>query len=222
MEDLFLIAFLTVVGLTIVRRFLRPSSFHKGAAGERLIRKRLARFEKRGGKLLSNIYVPKIEAGTTEIDLLLIHPKGLFVFESKNYSGWIFGDEGHQNWTQTLPKGRRGGVQKEHFYNPILQNASHIKHLMRHIKKDVPVWSIVVFSDECELKNIMVRSENVCVAQWCNVAAVVKQICDETPFDPLTETDVVDLYNRLSAYTNISEEEKGLHTQRVFQVKQRL
>ncbi len=56
-----------------------------------------------------------MSGGTTEIDLLLIHPKGLFVFESKNYSGWIFGNEVYQNWTQTLPKGRRGDVHKERF-----------------------------------------------------------------------------------------------------------
>jgi hypothetical protein len=218
MEVLLFIAFIFVVGL--IAAFL-SSPHRRGAAGERRIRRRLARFEKEGGKLLSNIYIPKMSGGTTEIDLLLIHPKGLFVFESKNYSGWIFGNEVYQNWTQTLPKGRRGDVHKERFYNPILQNASHIKHLMPHVRKSIPVWSIIVFSDECTLKDITVRSNNVCVIHCHQVASAVKQICKETQSDFLTEADIAELYNNLLTYTNVSKEEKRNHAQMALEAKQR-
>ena len=158
----------------------------------------------------------------TEIDLLLIHPKGLFVFESKNYSGWIFGNENHQNWTQTLPKGWHGDVHKERFYNPILQNASHIKHLMHHIENKIPVWSIIVFSDGCEFKDITVRSGNVRVIQCCNVAYTIEKICNETQLDFLIETEVINLYDHLLPYTNLSEEVKMLHAQKAFEARQRL
>lgn len=40
------------------------------------------------------------------IDLLMIHEKGIFVFESKNYSGWIFGSADQLNWTQSLQNGK--------------------------------------------------------------------------------------------------------------------
>ena len=40
--------------------------------------------------VLKNAYVP-LKNKSTEIDLLMIHEKGIFVFESKNYSGCIFG-----------------------------------------------------------------------------------------------------------------------------------
>ena len=40
--------------------------------------------------LLKNVYVPR-QNTSAEIDLLMIHEKGIFVFESKNYGGWIFG-----------------------------------------------------------------------------------------------------------------------------------
>lgn len=218
MEVLFLLAFLIIVGLIFA---FSSSSFDRGAAGEHRIYRRLRYFENEGGgKLLSNIYLPKTTGGTTEIDLLLIHPKGLFVFESKNYSGWIFGSEDHQNWTQTLPRGRYGDVHKERFYNPVLQNASHIRHLMPHIGKSVPVWSIIVFSDECELKDITIRSKNVCVVQCYHVASTVEQICNETQLNCLTEADVTDLYNKLLIYTNVSEEEKINHAQKAFETKQ--
>lgn len=40
----------------------------------------------RKGRILRNIYVPKDNGETSEIDLLYITQKGIFVFESKNYS----------------------------------------------------------------------------------------------------------------------------------------
>jgi hypothetical protein len=54
----------------------------------------------------------------------MISTKGIFVFESKNYSGWIFGSEKNRYWTQTLPKN-----SKNKFFNPIWQNKAHIKAL---------------------------------------------------------------------------------------------
>ena len=63
-------------------------------------------FERKGGKFLFNLYIPKLNDETTEVDVVLIHPKGFFVIESKNYNGWIFGSEKNRYWTQTLPMGR--------------------------------------------------------------------------------------------------------------------
>lgn len=42
-------------------------------------------------KFLFNCYVPKTDEKTTEIDVIMLHETGIYVFESKNYSGWIFG-----------------------------------------------------------------------------------------------------------------------------------
>lgn len=69
--------------------------------------------------VLKNLYLP-MKGKTTEIDLLMIHEKGIFVFESKNYSGWIFGSEDQLKWTQCFKSG-----QREHFYNPY-KAESHI------------------------------------------------------------------------------------------------
>ena len=63
--------------------------FDKGKLGEYMTYKRLKNMEREGAKFLFNLYIPKGEDETTEIDVLMLHPKGMFVFESKNYSGWI-------------------------------------------------------------------------------------------------------------------------------------
>ena len=60
--------------------------------------------------VLTNLYLP-MKGKTTEIDLLMLHEKGIFVIESKYYSGWIFGSEDQLKWTQCFRNGR-----KEHFY----------------------------------------------------------------------------------------------------------
>ena len=69
------------------------STLNKGEVGEYLIWEELQRFEEEGGKFLFNLYIPKPNGETTEVDVVFIHPKGFFVFESKNYKGWIFGSE---------------------------------------------------------------------------------------------------------------------------------
>jgi hypothetical protein len=184
--------------------------YDKGKYGEYLIYERLKRFEANGGKFLFNLYIPKPNNGTTEIDLILICPKGLLVFESKNYGGWIFGNEANKDWTQTFPKGR-GRSHKERFYNPIRQNATHLKHLKRLIGENFPVRSIIVFSDECTLKDVTVRSSNVIVVNRYNVLSAVTQIYDQTQDDVLTPSEIDDLYGRLHPYTQVSFEKVEEH-----------
>ena len=96
----------------------------KGRHGEKLTEKELKKvsFFGRKGRTLRNVYIPKENGETSEIDVMFICQKGIFVFESKNYSGWIFGNERDQYWTTSL-----SNRQKNRFYNPIKQNRTHLK-----------------------------------------------------------------------------------------------
>lgn len=110
-------------------------------------------------KYLFNCYLPKEDGTTTELDVILLHDSGIYVFESKNYSGWIFGKETDQNWTQTLPT-RRQRTRKNHFLNPIIPNKVHLKWLQTYLQVDesFPIYSYIVFSERCELKDVTVSS----------------------------------------------------------------
>lgn len=107
-------------------------------------------------RILYNCYIPKPDGGTTEIDIILIHEMGIYVIESKNYKGWIFGSENEKYWTQTLYRSNGYGtknVQKNHFYNPVIQNKGHIKLLRQYLNMpEVPVYSYIVFGNEATLK----------------------------------------------------------------------
>ena len=90
----------------------------------------------------------------------MIAETGIYVFESKNYSGWIFGDEKGKNWTQVLEN-----KQKNHFYNPVWQNNGHITALKYATGFHNPELykSHIVFSERCTLKKVNVNLPNVFV-----------------------------------------------------------
>ena len=181
-----------------------------GRYGEYLTYKHLKSFESNGAKFLFNLYIPKKSGETAEIDVLMICHKGIFVFESKNYSGWIFGSENQKYWYQTLPTGK-GKSHKEHFYNPIMQNNSHIKHLKAFLGKQVPMRSFIVFSDRCTLKNIQINSNNINVINRNKVFFVVSAICNQVHDNLLNDAEITDIYNELYPYTQADKIKKATH-----------
>ena len=181
-----------------------------GRYGEYLTYKYLKVFETNGAKFLFNLYIPKGNGVTSEIDILMICKNGLFVFESKNYSGWIFGNENQEKWYQTLPANRNKS-NKECFYNPIMQNASHIKSLKTLLGTEIPIWSIIVFSERCTLKNIQIYSKNIKVVNRYDVALAVSDICNHFNDNLLTESDIDEIYNKMFPFTQIDETVKKQH-----------
>lgn len=180
-----------------------------GKFGEFLIYHYLKNFENIGAKFLFNAYIPKENGETTEIDVLMLTSKGIFVFESKNYSGWIFGSEDNVNWYQTMGSARN--PHKEVFYNPIMQNKSHIKNLTNLLEKQIPMYSVIVFSNRCMLKNVKTKSKNLGVVNCYNVGKVVSFIYDNIQGMWLSEADIDYIYNKLYPYTQLNEAEKIQH-----------
>ena len=159
----------------------------------------------RKGRILRNLYVPKENGETTEIDLVYITQKGVFVLESKNYSGWIFGNETEMYWTASLANG-----QKNRFYNPIKQNRSHIKWLQTVVGEAVPLFSVIVFSERCELKKLTVESTDVKVVKRDRLYATVRAIWDSHG-DALSDAELEELYNKLTEYTKADAAVKAAH-----------
>lgn len=187
--------------------------FDAGWNGEYQIYNRLRNYENMGGKFLFNCYLPKENGETTEIDVLLINSNGIYVFESKNYSGWIFGDEKAKNWTQVLPKGR-GRSHKEHFFNPIIQNNVHIKWLRNIVGEEIPVYSIIAFSERCTLKKINVTNQDVQVINRHMIVNAVNK-AENIQSSKLSMEEINELYNKLYPFTQVTEEQKLQHVQNI-------
>ena len=185
-------------------------NFDIGKYGEYLTYKELKKYEHTGAKFLFNAYIPKENDGTTEIDVMMICSKGIFVFESKNYSGWIFGSEDQKNWYQTLRRGK-GKSRKEHFYNPIMQNQTHIKYLKELVGENILMKSIITFSNRCTLKSIKVKSNDVNVINRRYVKKVVKKIYSQTTEEILSVEQIKEIYDKVYPYTQVCEAVKVQH-----------
>lgn len=184
-----------------------------GKNGEYLTYKELKAYENDGGKFLFNCYLPKNDGTTTEIDVILIHSTGIFVIESKNYSGWIFGNEKSKTWTQTLRRGN-GRIQKEHFYNPIMQNNTHVKWLKKKIGNNIPIYSVIAFSQRCSLKDITVESPDIKVINRPYIHAAVKQMGNNS-IQALSKMDIERIHEMLYPYTQTTEYEKLKHIENI-------
>lgn len=158
-------------------------------------------------KLMTNLYIPKGDGTTTEIDLIMISETGIYVFESKNYSGWIFGDERYKNWTQSLKN-----KQKNQFYNPIWQNKGHISALdaVLNLKEDNLYKSLIVFSERCELKKINITSPDVKVIKRNFLIKTINENINDSS-TLLTKDQIDQLYLKLQEFAYADEITKEIH-----------
>jgi len=144
----------------------------------------------------------------------MICHEGIFVFESKNYSGWIFGSEEQKNWTQVLPAGR-GKSNKIYFYNPVRQNKAHIRELKKHISINVPIWSVIVFSERCTLKKVQIECEEIKVVKRNYLLYTINEVCRKVNEKTLTESDIENIYELLYPYTQTDEALKRKHIENI-------
>jgi hypothetical protein len=121
--------------------------------------------------IFNNLTIPSDRNGSSQIDHLVVSKFGIFVIESKDFQGWVFGSKDQDTWTQSLP-----GANKFPFQNPIRQNWSHImalRALMPFIPENA-FQSIVVFTDSCEIKTPAI--ENVVHSE--ELIGVIKKYTD--------------------------------------------
>lgn len=168
----------------------------------------LNKYKTKDVKILNNVYIPTKNGKTTEIDVLMIHPLGIFVFESKDYSGWIYGNEKDYQWTQTLVS--YGKTYKNHFYNPIKQNEGHIKAL-KELIGNVNTYSFVVFTNNCVLKKITRISNNSFLIYKSNLQKTLNNIIENANVSSLSEENINIIYNKLYPFTQVSDEIKRQH-----------
>ena len=98
-----------------------------------------------------NDVIMKTKTGTTQIDLIIVSVYGIFVIETKNHTGVIFGSDNSKYWTQVLYNGAH-----KLFFNPVVQNFGHIRQLSRLLNIGAGYFcNLIVFSnDSVNISNI--------------------------------------------------------------------
>lgn len=195
-----------------------PSIFDKGwqdcnddgEAGEYAIKFALTNNNLKGElTVLENVYIPTRDgARTSEIDLIMLHEKGIFVFESKNYSGCIYGREDQLYWVQYLNQNN-----KNEFYNPIRQNETHIKALSEFLGKSPQDFtSFVVFSKRCELRQVPDDKKNVFILRRPNMLGKLRELLASSK-SVYSRAQIDEMAKKLRTCVNVSDEVKQKHVE---------
>ncbi len=120
---------------------------HRKNLGEAMVADTIDNHFERPHLLLNNVTLPTAD-GTTQIDHVLVADTGIFVIETKHYSGWIFGNPSDSQWTQTIFR------HKTPFQNPLRQNHGHVKTLQALFElPEENFHSLVVFTGDAEFKS---------------------------------------------------------------------
>lgn len=208
MLGLFIGGFLVIVVMAAKRYLRTPAG--KGQVGEWEVRLILKQLNQDKYASFHDLLLPTADGKTTQVDHVVVSYFGVFVIETKNYAGTIYGNESQRNWTQML------GKQKYSLYNPVWQNHGHVKALQELFSDipDVPFHSVVVFSERAKLK-VEARSAEV-VRTGQLKAALTRQraevLCDDQVLalcDRLEEQDLSGRKARKEHVTAIQQAAAG-------------
>lgn len=195
---------------------LQHSFEGKGHYGEFLTEYALKNGDLGNVAVFSNVLVPRSygAVSTSEIDAIMLHEKGIFVIESKNYSGWIFGSAEQKDWTVTYSAKTKG-----RFYNPIMQNRSHVKALSEYM--ELEPWyfkSYIVFTDKCTFKSVPLSTSEYTICKKNQLLSNLRSDLDgrRQVFHPAKFAQIRGILAKLEVAS--TEEERLQHTRETMKV----
>ncbi|MCG9623012.1 NERD domain-containing protein [Vibrio diabolicus] len=125
------------------------SRWLKGVFGEFLVNRLLSKLPESDYTLIKDVTLPTSD-GTTQVDHIVVSKYGIFVVETKNMKGWIFGSARQKQWTQKIYR------HSSKFQNPLHQNYKHIKALETLLVcNEDHLHSVIVFIGDSTFKTEM-------------------------------------------------------------------
>ena len=174
----------------------------KGYFGEKSVAFFLSKLDETKYKVINNIML-QVGNKKTQIDHVVVSNYGIFVIETKNYKGWIIGNEFDDNWKQVIYK------RKEKLHNPIKQNYGHIQAL-KEVLNDVPdinYISIVAFTTKADLK----VTSKTDVVYTINLSKTIKKYNNETIEDSVKE----EIHAKLISLNIDSKDNRKMHVEAI-------
>ena len=138
-------------------------------------------------RLINNLVLLGNNDVSHQIDHILINENGVFVIETKNYYGVINGKEEDSFWTRSyFEKGKRKTIK---FHNPVKQNMSHIRSIVRLIGRDYPLYCFVVFTQN--------NVDGLDIFNVCNLDSLLKRLSLVQSETPLSKDKIEKAYQTL-------------------------
>ena len=117
-----------------------------GLAGELWVKLELKKLPK-DYLILNDVMIETKDESTHQVDHIVVSKYGIFVIETKQYNGYIKGNDYDKKWEINL------GKQKYYVTNPVHQNYGHIKSLQEVLSLNENNFiSIVCISSRARLK----------------------------------------------------------------------
>lgn len=144
--------------------------------------------------IFHDLYIQKPNGEYTQIDVAVATKAGIVIFEVKDYSGWIFGNEHQKYWIQLLAYGK----EKHRFYNPVMQNAGHIQAIRQSLPQNpgIPIYSVIVFFGSSEFKNITCHANNTFIIYPHSIQRVVSEILTQPNAIFGNKYEIMDLFTK--------------------------
>lgn len=129
-----------------------------GLAGELWVKLELKKLPK-DYLILNDVMIETKDESTHQVDHIVVSKYGIFVIETKQYNGYIKGNDYDKKWEVYL------GKQKYYVTNPVHQNYGHMKSLQEVLSLNENIFiSIVCISSRARLKiksNIVIPIYNL-------------------------------------------------------------
>ncbi len=180
-----------------------------GIRGELRVSKILRRLPKEDFVPLSDIMIRKQDGGTSQIDHVVLSEYGIFVIETKNYKGWIFGNEAAEQWMQVIFE------SKHPFINPVKQNWGHVRALKGLLSSrfpDIKYFPIVVFAGSATLKEI---EASMPVIYEDELRKTIREHCGEGCKKCLSLELLTQVKEAIEAASITEKAERKKHNQRI-------
>lgn len=152
------------------------------------------------------VYHNKIVCGA-QIDIILLHETGIYILECKNWSGTIIGKESWKRWLKVMnfrPYGnyqedRSVNISSTEMYSPIYQNNTHVyamkEYLLRSGLDGVPVYNIIVFSDNADLRFLECGDSHIVHPQ--NLISYITTLIKDTEHTNLLPEGILNEIDRI-------------------------
>lgn len=168
-----------------------------------------------GALVLHDVLIDGADGYTSQIDLILVGNRGIYVVEVKSFAGAkIYGDTQKSKWYYY------SHGKKYEIYSPLRQNQKHVEYLKTFLKDfgDVPVFSIVTMI--CD--DFKISGENPTDTIICNSFPAMERglykIAENKPevFDDAQKQEIFDY---IKNNQHIGKEARAVHKQNVIAYK---
>lgn len=205
-------AFLVILFIVFIAAIIiKQETFEsKGDSGENAVSKILGKTIN-GEKYIINDLLFETEPGKScQIDHVLINPHGIWVIETKNYAGKIYGQDNQREWIQILAYGN----EKNTFYNPVKQNSTHIYQLSKKLNVKKVFQNLVIFLPQADITDVN--------SDYVHYIYELPELVNKDTGVLLSSEQMEYFYNCLIDLKNTNTVSKNEHIKNIYKMQEQL